>query len=469
MTAQVFELSLTRQDQAANPYFYVPFDVPAGTTRIDVALNVDRSAACQIDLGLLEPQATSFPSFDGIRGWSGGARDDFFVATDDATPGYHYGPIPVGTWQVILGLYRVPEAGAKVTVRITLDAAPRTIRAQPARSAAVRSGAGWYKGDLHCHTFHSDAAGSPETLHAAARQAGLDFLAVADHNTTTQRRSFDPASSPELVFVRAVEITTDGGHANAFGVDGMIDFRITRPDDVHRLADHVHARGGLLSINHDKPTIPWTYEFPQADCMEVWQSTWLDWNWVSLERYQHRLAAGLRLSAIGGSDFHQPATLQREGPLVLARPTTVLYLAELSEPAVLAAMKSGNGYVTEGPGGPHLSISADGWPMGSRVRMATEVLAEVHGAAGDRLVWIDAHGECQSELIPSDDWRGKLSAPDQLSTFVRAEIVAVASRDRLLAEIAAAMVTASVPENLLREAAGQAIRRALSNPIYIGN
>ena len=123
MTAQVFELSLTRQDQAANPYFYVPFEVPAGTTRIDVALKVDRSAACQIDLGLLEPQATSFPSPDGIRGWSGGARDDFFVATDDATPGYHYGPIPAGTWQVILGLYRVPEAGAKVTVRITLDAA----------------------------------------------------------------------------------------------------------------------------------------------------------------------------------------------------------------------------------------------------------------------------------------------------------------------------------------------------------
>ena len=27
---------VTRADQARNPYFYIPFDVPAGTTRIDV-------------------------------------------------------------------------------------------------------------------------------------------------------------------------------------------------------------------------------------------------------------------------------------------------------------------------------------------------------------------------------------------------------------------------------------------------
>ena len=29
---------VTRADRATNPYFYIPFDVPAGTTRIDVTL-----------------------------------------------------------------------------------------------------------------------------------------------------------------------------------------------------------------------------------------------------------------------------------------------------------------------------------------------------------------------------------------------------------------------------------------------
>ena len=33
----------------------------------------------------------------------------------------------------------------------------------------------------------------------------------------------------------------------------------------------VHERDGLLSVNHDKPTIPWDYELPRIDCMEVWQ------------------------------------------------------------------------------------------------------------------------------------------------------------------------------------------------------
>ncbi|MEQ8601472.1 MAG: hypothetical protein RLP98_16255 [Devosia sp.] len=28
----------------------------------------------------------------------------------------------------------------------------------------------------------------------------------------------------------------------------------------------VHEKGGLLSINHDKPVIPWDYEIPAADC-----------------------------------------------------------------------------------------------------------------------------------------------------------------------------------------------------------
>jgi hypothetical protein len=64
-----------------------------------------------------------------------------------------------------------------------------------------------------------------------------------------------------------------------------------------------------LSINHDKPGIPWTYNLPHTDCMEVWQSSWLTSNWVSRDRYQQRLASGRRISAIGGSDFHQPERL----------------------------------------------------------------------------------------------------------------------------------------------------------------
>ena len=243
---------------------------------------------------------------------------------------------------------------------------------------------------------------------------------------------------------------------------------MTKPGDVHRLVDHVHARGGIMSINHDKPTIPWRYELPRVDCMEVWQSTWIEWNWISLARYQHRLAAGLRISAIGGSDYHQPADLEPEGPFVLARPTTVLYLDELSETAVLEAMKAGNGYITEDPSGPHLSITADGLPMGSLLSRARDVRAEVRGAAGDRLVWVDANGEFESTVIASDDWTTTLSAPERIATFIRAEIVAEASYDRLYRVAELALPEAPLRELLIPVMSRQPIRRALSNPIYFG-
>jgi len=459
-------IQITRADQAANPYFYIPFDVPEGTSRIDVSMRYPKADDCVIDLGVLDPRITDYPAEEGFRGWSGGARDSFFVARDDATPGYIHGEIQPGRWQVILGLYKVPEAGAEVTITYALDDAPRPLVGQPERTYPVRPGAGWYRGDLHTHTHHSDARGAPELLHAAAKQAGLDFLAVADHNTITQRRYFHPHSSPDLVFVRGMEVTTATGHANVFGVDDWIDFRMTRPEHAHVLADAVHKRGGLLSINHDKPTIPWDYELPQADLQEVWQTAWLAYNWISLARYQQRLASGLRISAIGGSDFHQPDRLMPEGPFVVGRPTTVLELPELSEDAILAAMKAGRGYVTESPTGPHLAITIGETPMGGAVPAgAIEAKAEVRGAAGDRLVWVDATGTVAEEIIGSEDWVGSYRGTP--SMFLRAEIVAVASHDRIFAETQGARVHISDAD--LIDFEGQPIRRALSNPIYINS
>lgn len=460
---------VTRADQARNPYFYIPFEVPAGTTRIDVTLTYPKAEDCIIDLGAFDPRDTGYPTKEGFRGWSGGARDRFFLATDDATPGYVHGEIQPGTWNVILGLYKVPEAGADASVTVRLDASPRKLEPQPARTFPVHKQAGWYKGDLHCHTFHSDARGAPELLHAAAKQAGLDFLAIADHNTITQRRYFHPQSSPDLVFVRGMEVTTAEGHANVYGVDEWIDFRMTRPSDAHVLEKLVHEKGGLLSINHDKPPIAWEYEMPRADCQEVWQSTWLAWNWIALERYQQRLASGMKLSAIGGSDFHQPDRLMPEGPLVLARPTTVFWLPELSEDAVLAAMKSGYGYVTESPNGPHLEIRAGDVPMGGTTASLASLDVVVRGAAGDRLVLIDAIGEVAAVDIVGDEFSTEI-AIENAQKFIRAEIVAAASRERLLAEYASLLEARELPWQLRNvDVAGQPIRRALSNPIYIGS
>ena len=194
------------------------------------------------------------------------------------------------------------------------------------------------------------------------------------------------------------------------------------------------------------------------------------WNWVSLARWQDRLASGLRISAIGGSDYHQPAELQPEGPLVLARPTTVLWLPELSEDAVLAAMKAGRGYVTEGPNGPHLEISIGEAVMGSAVKRQPllRARAKVRGAAGDVLHWIDASGIVGEQEIGVDDWEGEIALLAGTEGFIRAEIIARASRQRLVDEFTrAATERGELPWQLKgSHLTDEPVRRAISNPIY---
>jgi len=458
-------VELSRADKAKSPYFYVPFEVPQGTTRIDVAMRYAKADDCVIDLGLFDTGLAPFPAETGFRGWSGGARDHFFVATDAATPGYLPGALPAGRWCVILGLYRLPDAPVRVMIELGFDDGPRDIVQAPEVRQVVRPGAGWYRGDLHSHCFHSDAAGSPELLHASARQAGLDFLAVADHNTISQRRYFNAASSADLVFIRALEVTTEFGHANVFGLDDWIDFRFEAQDDALRMADLVRRKGGLLSINHDKPPIEWGWTRPVADCMEVWQSAWPALNEVSLARYQALLASGQRLSAVGGSDYHQPDHLEPEHPLGLGRPTTVLLLDDLSERSVLEALRLGRGYITESPQGPHLAISVGGVAMGGEAERTAKLEIEIDGAAGDLVQLIDRSGVFLTLDIEAG--RQRLSASiESAQGFVRAEIIARASREAILGEISGHLP--DWPSDI--DAAGienAPLRRAISNPIYL--
>src|SRR5207253_2695236 len=52
--------------------------------------------------------------------------------------------------------------------------------ADPANPPRVR----WLKGDLHVHSQHSDAKWSMDDLVRYVERNHLDFIAVADHNTT---------------------------------------------------------------------------------------------------------------------------------------------------------------------------------------------------------------------------------------------------------------------------------------------
>jgi hypothetical protein len=99
MTATRHRGTWTADDRARTPYCYLPVDVPAHANGLNVQLSYDRSAGV-LDLGCEAPQS--------FRGWSGGARDEFTITRDAATPGYLPGELETGTWNVVLGLHRIP-------------------------------------------------------------------------------------------------------------------------------------------------------------------------------------------------------------------------------------------------------------------------------------------------------------------------------------------------------------------------
>lgn len=73
-------------------------------------------------------------------------------------------------------------------------------------------------GAYHVHSTKSDGAGDKNSIAAAASRAGLQFVVLTDHGDGTR-----PADPPEylhgVLCIDAVEISTNGGHYVAIGMD----------------------------------------------------------------------------------------------------------------------------------------------------------------------------------------------------------------------------------------------------------
>ena len=373
----------THVDREANVYHETPFEVPGGAPAVSVVLAYDRASAV-VDLGVFDPER--------FRGWSGSARDGFVITPAAATPGYLPGPLPPGTWNVLLGLHQLPPGGVDVTVTAAVEAAPlppeESPPSRPERPPACDLPAHpdrrWLAADFHSHSTHSDGELSIAALACLAAARGLDVLAVTDHNTVSHHPHLAAAGAHAGIrLVPGQEITTETGHANCFGNVGWVDFR--RPADTWWQT--AERNGGLVSINH--PLVDgygWQKQTARSmPLVEAWHSSWDRSSDAPLKWWSRR--GGV---PIGGSDFHRRGADAPPGS-----PTTWV---EVEDDDVIGALAAGRVALSYAPRRPVLlrhdgdlvAIDADGATLvgadGTRTRVHGDAVRLPDAAGTQRLV-----------------------------------------------------------------------------------
>ncbi len=424
-------------DARHETYTEIPFRAPAGVARITVDFAyTGKAERSVIDLGLRDPER--------FRGWSGGNKSRFTLAESEATPSYLPGPLKAGIWRLVLGAPNIRKGSrAAYVARIWFDQAETPFAGFADAPASPEGDERWWRGDLHTHTGHSDGsclsrrgAKIPcpvfRTTEAAVAR-GLDFIAVTDHNATSQFAALRELAPyyDDLLIIPGREITTFKGHANVFGPTAFLDFQLggSRASTFAAMLDQVERAGGLIALNH--PGLPsgefcmgcgWTNpdtDYSRIPAIEVINGGISQGPLSGIPFWEARLDAGFRITAIGGSDNHDPSLDPARAPAI-GMPTTVVRAAELSHAAILAAIRRGEVFVdVEGSRDRLLEVTASlgparavmggvlAAPAGSQVAMSVRV----KGVEGANL---SLAGPGAGLAVLADP---RITASDQVKTF----------------------------------------------------
>jgi hypothetical protein len=345
---------LSEQDKKQN--IAHPVRIPQGTTtlkiRFSYAPQVVERVHNLLTLTVLDP--------DGFRGEAHRHEDTLQVTIQEtaASVGFFPGAIQPGEWQFIVNTHMIMP-GYPLHMRLEIvgtdeDASSETRPAWKPGQTASR-GPGWYRGDLHAHTVHSDASWDVPGLVAFAHANFLDFITLSDHNTVSALAQFDASRSDDLLTIGGVELTTFWGHALALGRREWVDWRITAERTMAQIETEVSGQGGLFIIAHPEAIgdpyctgCRWLYPdvMPgQARVVEVWNDAWTSEsdNEAGLKKAFEWMNQGLRMALSAGTDHHGN---------ILTGPGlgfNVVYAQDLSEDEILRAIRSGRSYLSRGP------------------------------------------------------------------------------------------------------------------------
>lgn len=427
------ELTIKRTFTKAETKQYValPFDVPQHTEMIAVTYSYLRYVQEKTEFGIKTHESNIIDlglidAGNQVRGWSGSDRETVFISEHSATPGYKRQAIEQGRWAVALGIYKVAES-VEVTIHLTIHPKKAT----------------WLCGDLHMHTLNSDGWYSTTQVIEYAKQAGLDFIALTDHNNTEQNKEI---GNPEgITVLPAMEYTNYQGHANFFFKDACTHLATSPLSNTREeMLEFFHegrSVGATICLNHIADDgCPWLFGFKDVpfDFVEIWNGFIKPSDHRARAWWHQRLCEGEKLAAVAGSDTHRIKVGRSYGC-----PCIWVYSLSKSPEDILNAIKEGRSFLASSPDSALLDLHLGPWGLGDEGSFSEGMEGTVSikkAKKGDMLSLITPDGVIRTWEVVHD---GQIiySFPVEKKRFYRVE--------------------------LYRTTLGISLLEAMTNPVYL--
>jgi hypothetical protein len=206
----------------------------------------------------------------------------------------------------------------------------------------------WLRCALHAHTTNSDGELAPDLLVRHFEWAGYDVLALTDHWVRTVERS-----TRRLLVIPSTELNArvgasgDDAHVLALGVEADPEPPDGEFEPLQAVVDWIRANGGLPYLAHTYWSGLRTEQWIDCDGLlgiEVWNSG------CELEigrgdasvHWDEALELGKPLQGLATDDSHHPGYDSGFA-------WTMVWAAERTQEAVLAGLRAGSFYGSNGP------------------------------------------------------------------------------------------------------------------------